>query len=77
MEQLRTVDVVIAGIKEPDYPSHYYRFQISDAQDLIIQADNIADELNFSKNAIYIDKSSCLFTDEEIEYLIIEGCEFN
>jgi len=78
----RTVDLIIAGRKEPGYPQYHFNFSFTTVQDLLKQVDKRADELNFRKIDVYVDDETVnfgkdKFTVDEYDYLEEENCEIN
>lgn len=51
----RTVDLIIAGRKEPGYPQYHFNFSFTTLENLMEKVDEKADELNLRKIDLYID----------------------
>ena len=83
----RTVDLIIAGRKEPGYPQYSFNFSFTTLENLMEKVDEKADELNLRKIDLYIDDDTVRlntktslrqvkgqFTDEEYKFMEDEYC---
>lgn len=82
----RTVDLIIAGRKEPGYPQYHFNFSFTTLENLMEKVDEKADELNLRKIDLYIDDDTVRlnypslrqvkgqFTNEEYKFMEDEYC---